>query len=139
MLPTDEQLTDKYNKLRGSLKKHRIVFILGAMLLLFAVATLFLTGHNSNSEIRALNRDIRKLEKRWDSLRAQEVIDSAARADVERQSAQLSLDREAVRRDIQDLASQLQKYKPQYAKVNNYKNVPADSSLLRLFQRHFDY
>jgi uncharacterized membrane protein YhiD involved in acid resistance len=90
------------------------------------------------SNIRTIENENKRLRKQMDSLNRQYSFDSIALQVSIQEAENLRLDREQLLQEIREITNNLYKFKNQYAKVSDYKNVPADS-LVRLFNRRFDY
>lgn len=133
----NEKIHSEFNKLKAKVRRYSIVIILGSAILLFGVASFFFTRGNNSRDIKQLKAENKALKKQMDSLNVSYSADSITRVNIIRQQEIDRHERENVLYQIRILSSQLSKFKNQYEKISNYKDISADS-LLRLFNERFD-
>ena len=135
---TDESIYLQLDKLKKNIRKNSILVIGIAVAVLFIAGSLLFTRGNKNDVIRNLEKENKLLARQMDSLNTRYTKDSLEKVLIETDIEIEREERRAMQETIRSFSVQLQKFKQQYAKVSNYKNVPVDS-LTRVFSERFDY
>ena len=135
---TDESIYLQLDKLKKDIRKNSILVIGIAVAVLFIAGSLLFTRGNKNDVIRNLEKENKLLHRKKDSRNTRYTKDSLEKVLIETDIEIEREERRAMQETIRSFSVQLQKFKQQYAKVSNYKNVPVDS-LTRVFSERFDY
>ena len=136
---SNEKLSYEFGKLAQKAKKNSIIIITSAVVVLIIAGLLLFTTGNSSKQIKALKKENKELQKSLMQLKKDYSADSIDRINIIIEQEEQRQERQNLLSQIRSTNQQLTKFKTQYEKVNDYKNIPATDSLVRIFSKRFDY
>lgn len=136
---SDESLFVSLTGLRDKARNHAIFITLIVCLVAFVFIYFSYKGSNHTRIEKQLKRQNDSLRIQISQLRTKFTIDSIERVQVANQISIVRAEADQLRQRIANASSELNKYQKKYEKVPNYRNIPANDSLLRIYKSVFDY